>query len=182
MPALSASALNQTSDPAQFVLSFRHDVTVLLALTAVNTVERRERFTALVDQGLDFDVIGGRLLGSRWGQATPADRQAFAQSFRDYLIQNFAMQATGLDDGEPIVADVRQDGDTVLVITQAKAATRVSMAWRVVQTSAGWRLCDIAVNSVSVASIMRSQFDSILQDAQSGLGPLLRLLHDKSLG
>jgi hypothetical protein len=94
------------------------------------------------------------------------------------------MKIAGLDDGRMTVTSVVQDESTVLVLTEVviTKATRELFAWRVVLTAAGWRLCDVVVNNVSMASIMRSQFDSVLQDAQSDIGPLLRLLQKKIPG
>jgi phospholipid transport system substrate-binding protein len=184
MPFLAAPASSQPPDPVQFVFAFNHDVSVQLGSTAVDPAERKRRFSALVDEGLDLDVIGERLLGWRWARATLVDRQAFRQEFCNYLIQSFAMKITGVDDGHMTVTSALQDGDTALVLTEVmtKDGTREPFAWRVVLTSAGWRLCDVVVNNVSVVSLMRSQFDSVLQDAQSDIGPLLRLLHAKSSG
>jgi ABC-type transporter MlaC component len=184
LPIWAASGRAQTSDPALFVLAFNHDVSEQLGPTIVDAAERKRRFAVLMDEGLDLDVIGEILLGWRWARITPADRQAFSREFRAYLIQNFAMKVTGFDDSQLIVTSVRQDGSTVLVVTEvnAKKSTHQSYAWRVVPTATGWRLCDVIVSSVSMAALMRSQFDSVLQDGASDIGPLLRLLHEKSPG
>jgi ABC-type transporter MlaC component len=183
MPGLATSALSQTSEPVQFVFAFNHDVSVQLGSTTIDATERRRRFAALVDGGLDLDAIGERLLGWRWTRVTSADRQAFRREFRNYLIQNFAMRITGgVDDGRVAAASILKDESTVLVLTEitTKEAARVPFAWRVVHTADGWRLCDVVVNNVSMASIMGSQFASVLQDTATDIGPLLHLLREKS--
>jgi ABC-type transporter MlaC component len=112
-----------------------------------------------------------------------ADRQTFRWEFRNYLVQSFAMKVTGVDDGRMTVTKVIHEDNTVLILTEVvtEQATRQPYAWRIVYTAAGWRLCDVIVNNVSIAAIMRSQFDSLLQDDQSDIRPLLRLLHERSL-
>jgi phospholipid transport system substrate-binding protein len=182
IPVLTATASSQIPDPVQFVFTFNHDVFAQLNLTTIDAVERKRRFAALVDSGLDLDAISENLLGWRWLRATIADRQTFRQEFRGYLIQKFAMRVIGLDDGHMTITGVVEDENTVLVLSEitTKQPAPQAFAWRVVYTQAGWRLCDVVVNNVSVASIMRSQFDSVLQDAGPDIGPLLRLLHAKS--
>ena len=185
--ALSLSAppaLSQTSDPAQFVIAFNREVSAQLRSTAIDPAERKRRFATLVDEGLDLDVIGSNLLGWRWMQAAPADRLAFRREFRRYLIHRFAASVTGLDAGRIMVTGVVGGGNDALVVTEftGEDGGRVTLSWRVVRGAAGWRLSDIIVNNVSLAAIMRSQFDAALQNAQPGIGPLLLLLHEKSLG
>jgi phospholipid transport system substrate-binding protein len=182
MSILTPPALSQPPDAAQFVFAFNHDVSAQLGSTKINPAERKRRFAVLVDEGLDLDVIGKRLLGWRWTNAAPADRQAFRGEFRNYLIQNFAMKVTGVEDGRMTVTSIVQNGGTGLVLTEVTTneAVHEPFAWHVVHTPAGWRLCDVVVNNVSMAALMQSQFDSVLQDGQPGFGPLLRLLHEKS--
>jgi phospholipid transport system substrate-binding protein len=183
MLALTASAVGQTQDPVQFLFAFNHDVSTQLDPTSLDPGERKRRFAALVSEGLDLDVIGQCPLGRRWTGATLADRQTFRREFRDYLVQSFAMKVKGVDDGRMTVTKVIHEGNTVLILTEVvtEHANREAFAWRVVHTTAGWRLCDVIVNNVSIAAIMRSQFDSLLQDDQSDIRPLLRLLHERSL-
>lgn len=180
---LTASAVGQPPDPVQFLFAFNHDVSTQLHPTSFDPAERKRRFAALVSEGLDLDAISHCLLGWRWTRATLADRQTFRWEFRNYLVQSFAMKVTGVDDGRMTVTKVIHEDNTVLILTEVvtEQATRQPYAWRVVHTAAGWRLCDVIVNNVSIAAIMRSQFDSLLQDDQSDIRPLLRLLHERSL-
>jgi len=71
------------------------------------------------------------------GRGDIGDRQAFRREFRNYLIQNFAMKVTGLDDGRMAVTNVLQNEDTVVVLTEigTQKASRDSYAWRVVLTA-----------------------------------------------
>jgi ABC-type transporter MlaC component len=183
--ALPASSVHsQTSDPIQFVFTFNRDIAAQMGSPSINAAERKRRFATLVDEGLDFDAIGERLLGWRWAQATPADRLAFDREFRNYLIQNFAMKVRGIDDGKMVVVEVHSEGGTVVVLTEVQTAeaAHVPFSWRVTKTVGGWRLCDIIIKNMSMDSVMRSQFDSVLQDTHAELAPLIRLLREKSLG
>jgi ABC-type transporter MlaC component len=182
IPFFTGPALGQISDPVQFVLAFNRDISAQLGSATIDGDERKRRFAALIDRGLDFDAIGKNLLGWRWTQAAMAARQAFDQEFRTYLIQTFATKVTGLDDGPMTATGVAQDDGAVLVLTEVATheAAPDSFAWRVVHTAVGWRISDVIVDNVSMIAIMRSQFDALLQDGEPGFRSLLHVLHDRS--
>src|SRR5579859_6998167 len=117
VPVLAMSARSQTPDPVQFIFAFNADVSAQLGSTTIDADERKRRFAALVDKGLDLDVIGERLLGWRWTGAPLADRRAFRVEFRNYLVQNFASKVKGLGDGHMTVTSVVQSDGTALVVT-----------------------------------------------------------------
>lgn len=112
----------------------------------------------------------------------PVDRQAFRREFRNYLIHTFAAKVMDLGDGRMTVTSVVQGDNSILVLTEItdKVPARELFTWRLVHTAAGSRLCDVVVNNVTMTAIMRSQFDSVLQEGVSNFGPLVRLLHERS--
>jgi ABC-type transporter MlaC component len=67
------------------------------------------------------------------------------------------------------VTSVVQGDSSILVLTEVtdKLPARELFAWRLVHTVAGWRVCDVVVNNVSMTAIMRSRFDSVLRDGVS---------------
>ena len=170
------------SDPASFVLSLSRDIDIQLAPGTIDPAERKRRFGILFDERLDLPAIGERVLGWRWSRATADERRSFGQALRAYLIQGFSSRVRGTDGGGAVVSAVTDEGPTVVVVTRpgTGAGPAMSLAWRLVRGGVGWRLCDVAVNDVSVTAILRSQFESILQESAPDIGPLVRLLRERS--
>lgn len=179
---VTVPSYGQSRDPAEFVLAFNHALFMQMAPPGLSLTERRQRFSSLIDWGLDLRAIGERALGWKWEEATPTERTAFQQAFRYYLVQNFADRVNGAADGTLVILSMQADGPAVTVVTEAVSNNGVAppIEWRVLRSPAGWRLYDISINQISIAAIMRSQVNAVIMGGQVGLGPVLRLLREKT--
>jgi phospholipid transport system substrate-binding protein len=174
----SDPVLAQDSDPARFVVELSREVSEQVGPARIDPAERKRRFAALVDEKLDLDAAGELLFGSRWSSASAANRAAFVQEFRAYLIDEFGWRVLGVQDGVLTVVGVHPVGKGVVVSTTAtdRGQRQVSVDWRLAKTQGGWRLCDVTIRNISMADIFRSQFASVLRDSESDLTPAIRLL------
>jgi ABC-type transporter MlaC component len=180
----SGSAVAEDLGSVAFVTAFVRDVSLQLGPNIIDDPERKRRFADLIDQGFDLNEIGSHLLGWRWAASEPSTRLAFGQAFRDYVVQTFALRVTGLDSRGMTIEHVAEDSRTSLVYSHVTTGggSQMPIVWALVRTDAGWRLWDVIVYHLSIATILRSQFDAVLGGARSDIGPLLRLLREKSLG
>jgi phospholipid transport system substrate-binding protein len=170
--------LAQDSDPVDFVVALSREVSAQMGPATIDPAQRKRRFAALVDQKVDLDAVGELLFGSRWSRASGADKAAFVQEFRAYLIDEFGPRVSGVQGGDLTVVGVRDLGKGVLVSTTAtdRGHLEVSVEWRLAKTQGGWRLYDVIVRNISMADILRSQFASVLRDSDSDLRPAIQLL------
>jgi ABC-type transporter MlaC component len=172
----------QDSDPVDFVVVLSRQVSEQMGPASIDPAQRKRRFAALVDQKVDLDAVGELLFGSRWSRASAADKAAFVQEFRTYLIDEFGPRVSGVEGGDLTVVGVRDLGKGVLVSTTAtdRGHLKVSVEWRLVKAQGGWRLCDVIVRNISMADILRSQFVSVLRGSESDLTPAIRLLAERA--
>jgi ABC-type transporter MlaC component len=107
-----------------------------------------------------------------------------AGEFRGYLTQNLAMKVHGAGGAKLAIVGALNDDGTVVVVTQfvADGAAGKPINRRVVNTAAGWRLCDIVASDVGMVTLMRSQMDAALPNDRADIRSLTRPLHEQSLG
>ena len=112
----------------------------------------------------DFDEISRRLLGQRWMDASPQERQDFVALFTD-LLQGAYLNTIG---NYPLAAITFQ-GETIngsYAQVQSRMAVgkgEVAIEYRLLEHDGQWAVYDIAVDSVSLISNYRSQFTSMLK-------------------
>jgi len=112
----------------------------------------------------DFDEMSRRLLGQRWMDASPQERQDFVALFTD-LLQGAYLNTIG---NYPLAAITFQ-GETIngsYAQVQSRMAVgkgEIAIEYRLLERDGQWAVYDIAVDSVSLISNYRSQFNSMLK-------------------
>ncbi len=123
----------------------------------------------LVDEvflpNLDFERACALVLGPFWRQATPAQRDGFADAFKTLLIQSYASALNRLSAWEirypPMPPST--NGERVLVPTEIlqPGRTPVSVDYRMARKGDRWVAYDVLVEGVSLLAAYRSQFTSL---------------------
>jgi phospholipid transport system substrate-binding protein len=128
--------------------------------------QKHDAIEEVFRQGLDIDTISRFVLGRHWQQATPQQREAYQEAFRETLVQRYtniwaAQNVTGYT-----ITGVRdvQDGDTI-VQTEVDRGNqpKVNFGWRVRGKGNDYKVVDVIVDGVSMVVTQRSDFASVLQ-------------------
>ena len=168
--------------PEQFVLEFNQRLSSQLGPMDLDEAERQRRFAALLDTEVDLGAASALVLGSRWTSASMQDRAQFRVAFRDYLIRNFAARIHGTGEHPLQITGLVPDGSSVTVSSEIAGihAAALSVEWRLVRNGDDlWRLSNVTVAGLSMAAVMRAQFDAASDQDDTGLTPLVRLLRDQ---
>lgn len=148
-----------------------------LTLDAVGAFFKQHYF-----QRLDFDAIGAGVVGSAWrnGKSSDADRKAFIETYKKWLLYSFSTQFLRFSEDKILVSnadgiDVLKPSGDVIVPTMLVKPTGVRqvIAWRVAMTSEP-KLIDVIIDKVSLMELHRSQFSKTLLDGD--LKDLTRLI------
>jgi phospholipid transport system substrate-binding protein len=129
---------------------------------------------------LDIPGVGQRTLGKHWQARTPAEQQEFIalleQLFTKVAYPKSAEFFSGL---EMRVTKENIAGQRATVQTTVKHPKEglVSVDYRLVQDSGGWRVQDILLDDVSLAANLQSQFNKII--TENSYAELLRRMRDK---
>ncbi|MDX1432443.1 MAG: ABC transporter substrate-binding protein [Gammaproteobacteria bacterium] len=141
----------------------------------------------IVMPNIDLDRTSRLVLGEHWARATDAQRARFKQVFGNQLIRTYVL---GLADylavsGKIAIAidylpgAITKDG-RVAVVRSRVAASSVSMRidYRLHRVEGAWRVFDVLVEGVSVASTYRSSF--MAEASRNGIDRLIERIAEKN--
>lgn len=141
--------------------------------------EREPEVRAILDRGFDVRMIGRTVLGRRWRDVTPEQRDAFLELFRDYIAKAYARRLGGFaGESLAVVRSVRVDDKITMVQTRFRSKLRPHMRidWRVRNVAGRQRIVDVAVEGVSMVATQRSTFTPIMDS--EGVDGLLATLRE----
>lgn len=127
--------------------------------------ERRQAIRGITDGVFDWTEMARRALGRHWSARTPAEQQEFIELFRD-LIERAYLAKIERYTGEPITfLGESLDGDLATVRTRitTKQNQDVPIDYRMSRQGDRWLVYDVLVESISLISNYRTQFDGIIK-------------------
>jgi phospholipid transport system substrate-binding protein len=135
----------------------------------------------LVDEllvpNVDVVRVSALVLGPVWREATPSQRDAFAEQFKRMLVRTYATAVNELSEWQIQYLPIRMepDQDKVLVRTRIMRAggEPVSVDYRMARRGERWLAYDVSIDGVSLLVNYRSNFvrlarekgiDGLIQD------------------
>jgi phospholipid transport system substrate-binding protein len=126
---------------------------------------RRTELRRVAEDLFDFNEMARRALGQHWNGRVPREQDEFVRLFTDVLKQFY------------VVAVERYSGENVAFlgeeVTGAYAQVRsriitnqgsgISIEYRLFESGSRWAVYDVVLDSVSLVSNYRSQFNSIIR-------------------
>jgi phospholipid transport system substrate-binding protein len=136
----------------------------------------------LVDQivvpHFDFEKITQSAVGQYWRQATPEQRKALANGFREVLIRTYA-QALLNYSGEdirylPVKPGQREATVTVPTEVRERGGPAVPVDYRMYEKNGKWLVYDLVIDNVSLIVNYRGSFTTEIR--RDGIDGLIRRL------
>jgi phospholipid transport system substrate-binding protein len=124
---------------------------------------------------VDFARVSSLVLGKRWRQATPEQKNEFSHQFQRLLVRTYFMAIREFGDWEIRYKSVRKNktGDKVQILTQIlrSGGEPVDVTYRMQLKSGSWMVYDIKIEGISLVTNYRSSFAKQLR--QTGLDGLI---------
>lgn len=136
------------------------------------TEQRRQRLHVLFLKYFDHMEIARKALGRHWEARSAAEQQEFASVFADLLERSYFDKIDAyLAASDSFTTESIQYENESLRRGYAIVPTKVTTApgaiipvdYQLKQTEGRWRICDIAIEGVSLLRNYRAQFDEILK-------------------
>ena len=127
--------------------------------------ERRQRVQTIANGTFDWAETAKRSLARHWQQLTDEQREEFVKLFGDMLERSYTSKIE-LYSGEKIVwVGESVAGDQAIVRTKVitKQGTDVPIDYHMFRRGDRWLVYDVVIESVSLVSNYRTQFNRIIQ-------------------
>ena len=182
--AAGAPALAAESSPADLVKSTADDV-----LSVIRTTKDKKALREAAEQkvlpNFDFQTMTALAVGRYWREATPQQKKALEDAFRQLLVNTYTASLTAAATGKESV-DVKgtdnKGGDKETIVrTQVRAPGRqpIPVDYRMAKGADGsWKVYDVIVENLSLVTNYRSSFATEIQ--RSSIDGLIKALENKN--
>ena len=176
-PISSAAA----DDPASFVSDLGSRA--LAPMPNGDTMAARQgRFRQLVRQYFDVEACARSALGPYWLKATALQQREFVELYEDYLVIGYSAALRALGSESFKVLGSQPDKESVIVTSriQINDAAPIRVDWQLNPTNHSYKVTDVIVNGISMASTQHSDLVSVIQRNNGHMPALLLALREKN--
>lgn len=156
-----------------------------LTEVGLSNEERENRFRDLFRQGFAIRGIAKFTLGRYWRTANEEQRGEYLALFEDVIVDNWAARFTKYSGQRFEIREESQvagsDADPVVIVKSliwASPETPIRVNWRVASAGEIYKITDVIVEGISMATTQRDEFASLVR--KNGLPGLLSSLREKS--
>ena len=168
---VAAAAPALAADPAEdYVKSVADGV---LAAARARSVAR---FKTLLRANADIPAIALFSLGSYRKNLAAGQQAEYFRLVENFISKVFADNASKLAGTSIVIRGSQGTGDSVLVKSQLKGGGATSVTWRIVKRGGGYKIFDVNVDGIWLASTQKSTFTSVLKKNKGDIGALLTYL------
>lgn len=188
MTASASAKPNPQDVPPKFVQDVADELLVVLKSDPQVRQQNVARINEVVEQYImpyvDFERTTRLAAGKYWRQATPEQREALSEAFKNTLIRTYSGALTKVDNGTSMeVLPFRGEADAKDVVVRSNvvqgANTQpIRVDYRLRQEPEGWRIYDINVENVWLIQNYRNQFAQEIN--RSGIDGLIAALNERN--
>ncbi len=157
-------------------------------LAVIKQTQDRSALRKLAEQKVlpyfDFAQMTRLAMGPAWRKASPEQRQALVDNFRELLVNTYtnALVQAGSGGGRSVdvkPAQAAKNGSTVVrTEVQESGKQPLHVDYRMTNESGGWKVYDVIVEGVSLVTNYRSEFSD--QVSRSGIDGLIKTLKERN--
>jgi phospholipid transport system substrate-binding protein len=174
-------SLAAPNDPANFISDLGSRALAPMP-NADTAAARQERFRQLFRQYFDVEACARSALGSYWLKATALQRREFVELYEDYVVIAYSTALRRLGGESFKVLGSQPDKKQVIVTSRIEIndAAPIRVDWQLNPTNRGYKVTDLIVNGISMASAQHSDLVSVIQRNGGHVPALLVALREKN--
>ncbi len=150
----------------------------------ISQKEKDARFSKLFNEALDLKFIGQFVLGRYWRTATPAQKEAFIDAYRELNIQTWSKRFDEFKGRKFIFEGTTPSSSANQVFVNSTVpmdqGAPAKVVWRVKQVGNSFKIVDIIIENVSLAITARNEYSAYIKKAPNGIDDLIKDLQKKT--
>lgn len=147
-----------------------------------NLAKVHQLVEAKILPNFDFNRMTQLVIGKYWPRTTPQQKQALVAEFRNLLVRTYSSSLTAFTNQtvEFKPMSIKPDDTDVTVHSEIRqpGGQPIPIDYSMYKTDYGWKIYDVAIDSVSLVTNYRSSFSSTIR--QNGIDGLIKTLADQS--
>ena len=183
---ISVGNVNAELAPDVLVKQTADDVLAIIKNDREIQAGNQQKLYAVIEEKIlpnfDFDRVCRMVLGKNWKSATPEQQAIFQKEFRSLLLRTYSSALSKYKDQvieyKPMRYEVDEKNVSVKTQILQSGGQPIAVDYSLVKGTAGWKVYDIVIESVSLVTNYRSQFSNEIR--QNGLDSLNKKLADKN--
>ncbi len=164
------SFADRGDDAESFIQTLNDEALSLVTDESLDFQGRLDRFATMLDQNFDLPWIGQFVLARYWRLATPEQRTAYLELFRDTIVYTYTRRFKDYG-GQQIRTTGNQEsknGRFVFVKSEIfdpnGAGKPINLVWRILPLEKGeFRIVDLIIEGVSLGVTQRNEYASVIQ-------------------
>jgi phospholipid transport system substrate-binding protein len=182
-----AHADDHLATSADFIRSLAERAIEMLPDEEQTKEKRRDEFRSLFREGFAINGIARFVLGRYWRSAPEACRTEYMALFEDVTVNTWAERFSEYSGQEFTVQDAvntpSADKDERAAIVRSlffsDPNTPIRIDWRVASRGDIYKITDVSIEGVSMATTQRDEFSSVIRSNGGQIKPLLDILRKK---
>lgn len=163
-----AWAQNFEKQPSMNYIKGLAEKVVAIAKASQDETLQDNQVAILLNENLAYDRIARFVLGKHWANATEDEKKEFIDLYAKSLRLAYSRQILSVDLKDVQIDDafVSPRGQLITVKTNVMdpdSGQLVAIDWRLISAPTGYKIVDVLVEGISVASSQRSEYASIIQ-------------------
>ena len=187
MAVSPAHADDHLATSADFIRSLAERAIEMLPAEEQTKEKRRDEFRSLFREGFAINGIARFVLGRYWRSAPEACRTEYMALFEDVTVNTWADRFSEYSGQEFTVQDAvnapsaHQDERAAIVRSKffTDPRTSVRIDWRVTNRGDIYKITDVSIEGISMATTQRDEFLSVIRSNGGQIKPLLDILRKK---
>ena len=169
------------ANPAiDFVDQLAHRILDDIVSTDKSKEEKEHLFHDAFTEALDLKGVGQFVLGTSWKKATDSERDDFLKAFTDLTVKTWADRFDAYNGQQIVFQGVRNaERGQLYVDSVIQDKQPVDVIWRLRPSKETYKIVDIIVEGVSMASTYRNDYRAFLQQNGNSVAALTDELNRK---
>ena len=179
---LLGAVVARAEDPAISFVDKLADEILTEVVTSYKCAEEKEKlFHDAFTEAVDLKGVGQFVLGTAWKKATDTERTEFLNAFTDLTVKTWA-DRFDMYTGQQIVFQGTRNAERgqIYVDSVIQDKQPVEVIWRLRPSKDSYKIVDIVVEGVSMASTYRNDYRAFLQQNANSVPALTAELAKKS--
>ena len=168
---------NDYTQEEEFVNKFAYQAIEILSDEDVTENDKTSRFTELVMNSIDLNLISKFVLSKTWKNSTDDQKERYLIAFREYFINSYANKLNQYSGEKIQVVGSEAAGKYIIVesniVREGTDTLKINLKWRLINRDGDIKIIDLNIEGISLVIAQREEFQSFLANNDNDIEKLI---------